>query len=200
MKTTNTKPLFLLTGFASEYSLEPLAMLLQHAGEEVIEVDFSQSGIPEIGDREIVLITSQHPARTSWIFKLSYGNDSPYSRYLSPMECMRHLNVRCSVFVPHDLEQPIITDEICYLQLFDFYCSPYEFVPGISLLCQPLHTGWVKHVDLAKPEFAHLSLARKNGVFFVNQLVEVIRRGGATYLIQAFAIMIESQIPFKLPC
>ncbi len=196
---TAARPLFLLLGFASEYSLGPIAQLLRGTGEQVIEVDFSVAGLPDLGDTEVILITSQHPARTAWIFRHGYGQASPYDRYLSPMECMRRLNVRCSVFVPHDLEQPVITDEIGYLSFFDFYCSPYEFNPGISLVCQPLCTGWVKHIDIDSGEFAHQSAASKNGVFFVNRVVDLMRRGGAAHLLGEYAVAVDHEVPFKLP-
>lgn len=199
MTLTETRPVFLLTGFASEYSLDVIAEMLRHNGEKVVEVDFSVTGIPYLGNTEVVLITSQHPARTGWIFKRGYGWASPYDRYLSPMECIQQLNVCCSVFVPHDLEQPIIPDEIGYMSLFDFYCSPYEFNPGLSLWCQPLYTGWAKYTDMNTGEFMHQFLARKNGVFFVNQLIMLMRLGGVTHLLREYAVMIDQEVPFKFP-
>lgn len=194
-----SRPVYLLLGFASEYSLSGIARLLRAAGEEVVEVDFSVIPMPYLGDAEIVLITSQHPARTAWIFRQGLGQYPSDNNYLSPMECQRLLNVRCSVFVPHDLEQPIISDEIGYLQIFDFYCSPYEFNPGLALLCQPLYTGWAKYIDGNSDEFAHKNTVTTNGVFFVNQVVDLMHRGGASYLIEKYAIAIKKEVPFKLP-
>lgn len=199
MNSNHIHPVFLLTGFASEYSLGVIANLLRKGKEQVIEVDFSVTGIPDLGDTDVVLITSQHPARTKWIFERSYGNTPPYNQYLSPMECMDKLNVRCSVYVPHDLEQPIISDEIGYLSFFDFYCSPFEFNPGISHFCQPLYTGWAKYATTPLNEFRHQSFARKNGVFFVNQLLQLISCGGITHLLSEYAAIIEHEVPFKLP-
>ena len=197
---TAARPLFLLLGFASEYSLGAIAQLLRNAGEQVIEIDFSVAEMPDLGDTEVVLITSQHPARSAWIFRHVYGQVSPYDRYLSPMECVRQLNVRCSVLIPHDLEHPIMADEIGYLSFFDFYCSPYEFNPGLSRVCQPLYTGWVKNTDIDAGEFAHQAVASQNGVFFVNRLVELIRCGGALHLLGEYATAVDHEVPFKLPC
>lgn len=194
-----SRPVFLLLGFASEYSLGGMAQLLRDAGENVVEVDFSVTAMPNLGDTKIVLITSQHPARTGRIFRQGLEQDPSGNSYLSPMECQRLLNVCCSVFVPHDLEQPIIADEIGYLQLFDFYCSPYEFNPGLYLLCQPLYTGWVKYIDGNSDEFAHKSTVATNGVFFVNQVIDLMRRGGARYLLERYAVAIKHEVPFKLP-
>lgn len=194
-----SRPVFLLIGFASEYSLGGMAQLLRDAGEHVIEVDFSVTAMPNLGDTKIVLITSQHPARTGRIFRQGLGQGTLGNNYLSPMECLCLLNVCCSVFVPHDLEQPIIADEIGYLQLFDFYCSPYEFNPGLSLLCQPLYTGWAKYIDDNSYEFAHKNTVAANGVFFVNQVIDLMHRGGAPYLLEKYAVALKHEVPFKLP-
>lgn len=193
------RPIFLLLGFASEYSLGTIARQLRDVGKHVIEVDFSKNKIPDLGDAEVVLITSQHPARTAWIFRHSYGQTAPYDSYQSPMECLRQLNVCCSVFVPHDLEQPIIEDEIAYLSFFDFYCSPYEFTPGLELICRPLYTGWAKHTDFGPTEFPYQPAARMNGVFFVNQLTKLMHRGGAACLLEEYAVAVNHEVPFKLP-
>ena len=197
---SKTRPVFLLTGFASEYSLKGIADLLRNEGEHVVEVDFSIRGIPELDNVEVVLITSQHPARTRRIFQLDYGTVAPYDQYLSPMECMARLNVQCAVLIPHDLEQPIISDEIGYLPFFDIYCSPYDINPGLSTLCRVLPTGWAKHIDISINEFPHQSNAATNGVFCVNQLTRLKQLGGAAYLLQAYACIVENKIPFKLPC
>lgn len=196
---TRSPLVFLLLGFASEYSLGAIAHLLRNAGEHVVEVDFNITDLPDLGNSEVVLITSQHPARTSWIFRHGYEQAPPYNRYLSPIECKQRFNIRCSVFIPHDLEQPIISDEFGYLSFFDFYCSPYEFNPGLSLCCHPLYTGWAKHVDIYKDGFAHQEYAAKNGAFFVNQLVNLLRLGGADYLLDNYAVAISHEVPFKLP-
>lgn len=195
-----TRPVFLLTGFASEYSLQGIADLLRQEGEHVIEVDFSLRGIPELDDAEVVLITSQHPARTRRIFQRDYGTTAPYDLYLSPMECMARFNIRCAVLVPHDLEQPIITDEIGYLSFFDIYCSPYNLNPGLSTLCRVLPTGWAKYIDSSNREFPHQADATTNGVFCVNQLTRLKQTGGVTYLLQAYSTIVENKIPFKFPC
>ncbi|OQA34037.1 MAG: hypothetical protein BWY57_00780 [Betaproteobacteria bacterium ADurb.Bin341] len=196
---TASHPVFLLLGFASEYSLGAIANLLRNAGENVFEVDFSISEIPDLGDTEVVLITSQHPARTSSIFRHGNERASAYKRYLSPMECMQRFNVCCSVFIPHDLEQPIITDEIAYLSFFDIYCSPYEFNPGLSLLCTPLYTGWSKHVGIDTGEFTHQGIVARNGVFFVNQLIDLMGHDGAKYLLDKYGVAVSHEVPFKFP-
>lgn len=199
MTRPSSPPVFLLTGFASEYSLELLARVLRNEGEVVFETDFSISGVPELGEAEVVLITSQHPARTSQQFRLSYGSAPPYDRYLSPMECMRRFKVCCSVLVPHDLEQPLISDEIAYLSFFDYYCSPYESNPGLSRLCQPIYVGWIRYTGPGESEFEHLDLVAKNGVFMVNQLIRLIDRGGAACLLSEFSAVFDRGIPCKLP-
>lgn len=192
-------PVFVLTGFASEYSLEGIAGLLRDTGEDVVEVDFSQTQMPDPGTRDVVLITSQHPARTAWMFRHDYGQAAPYDRYLSPMECIARLKVRCAVLVPHDLEQPIVPDEIGYLSFFDYYCSPYDFEPGLPVKCRTIHTGWAKHVEAGTTEFPHQSLVSRNGVFFVNKLMETLERGGARYLLDNFPFLAGAEIPLKLP-
>lgn len=194
-----TSPVFVLTGFASEYSLEGIGELLRQAGEEVVEVDFSLTELPNLGAREVVFITSQHPARTAWTFRQSYGQAAPYNRYLSPMECMMRLKIRCAVLIPHDLEQPIIPDEIGYLSLFDYYCSPYDFEPGLPVKCRPIHTGWAKYVEVDTAKFSHQSLVSRNGVFFVNNLMETLKRGGARYLLDSYPFLVQAEIPLKLP-
>lgn len=196
---TSARPIFVLLGFASEYSLSAIARMLREIGEIVVEVDFSVSGVPDMGDAAVVLITSQHPALTAWIFKYNYGVEPVYCRYSSPMECLTRLNVCCSVFVPHDLEQPILAYEIGYMSFFDIYCSPYESNPGLAMVCQPLYTGWAKHVNIEPGGFVHQQAASSVGVFFVNQLIDLVHRGGVPYLLSEYALAVDRGIPFKLP-
>lgn len=194
-----TDLVFLLTGFACEYSLANLADYLRNSGYTVIEADMSKAPLPDIGDTPVVLITSQHPSTTGFVFRQTYGRGAPFNNYSSPLEYVHRINTICSVFIPHDLEYPVRPDEISYLANFDIYCSPYPVSPAMACLCTPLETGWIKYAVPHSVSFDGKKNTETAGVFFVNQVRELIQCGGARYLLNAFHLIIDAGIPFKFP-
>jgi hypothetical protein len=195
----STDPAFLLTGFACEYSLANLAGFLRSAGRQVIEADMGMSPLPDIDAAPLILITSQHPSLTGFVFRQTYGHTPPFCHYSSPLEYLRRVNALCTVFIPHDLEQPLRPDEISYLANFDIYCSPYPVNPAMARLCTPIETGWIKYTSQRPTPFDGIQCTETAGVFFVNQVRELINFGGASYLLNAFRHIVEAGIPFKFP-
>jgi len=194
-----TKPVFLLTGFACEYSLANLVGFLRSKGYTVIEADMSTAPLPNIGVTPVVLITSQHPSTTGFVFRQAYGKLAPFCNYACPLEYLQHIKLLCAVFVPHDLEDPVRADEISYLANFDIYCSPYPVNPAMECMCTPLETGWIKYASQLPKPYDGMEHTEAVGVFFVNQVRELMNCGGAGYLLEAFRYVVDIGIPFKFP-
>ena len=147
-----------------------------------------------------VFISSQHPACSSSVFKHHWGRSPPYSNYLGPLEIIRHLRPACSVFVPHDLDMPIRPDELTYMSMFDIYCAPSPKVnPVLRRSCRVVPAGWVKHNlfdDLGEDMKARVATG---GVFFLNQVVDLMRAGGAGFVRAHYPRICSGELPVKLP-
>ncbi|HRE19098.1 MAG TPA: hypothetical protein PLW86_18840, partial [Rhodocyclaceae bacterium] len=115
---------FFLAGFGSEYSLQPIGRYLVDSGLSVVIADMLNGPPPPPPAKPTIFITSQHPSCSSAVFRHHWGKSPPFSHYVGPLEIMRHLQLSCSVFVPHDLEAPIRPDELTYIGAFDIYCAP----------------------------------------------------------------------------
>lgn len=191
---------FFLAGFGCEYSLQPLARYLEEDGFKVIAADMQDGPLPPVPTGSSVFITSQHPARSSFIFRHYYGQLPPFSNYVGPLEIIQRLQPSCSVFVPHDLESPIVVDELTYMAAFDLYCAPFpDTNPGLRHSCQIVPAGWIKHnhFDDLPPQVKD-QVATK-GVFFLNQVSRLIQEGGAAFVQANYPQLLAAGIPIKLP-
>ena len=118
---------------------------------------------------------------------------------MSPLEIMRQLRPACSVFVPHDLEEPIRPYELAYMSAFDIYCAPSAQVnPALRHLCKIIPAGWVKHHHFDALTEEIKALVKSNGMFFLNQVVTLMRAGGSTFVRDNYPAIF-SHLPVKLP-
>lgn len=191
---------FLLAGFGSEYSLQPIAHYLAECGLQVITADFQKEPLPSLPSTPIIFISSQHPSCSSFVFKKHWGQDPPYSNYVGPREIIQKTNTKCAVFIPHDLEMPVRLDEIAYMGSFDIYCTPTKnFNPALNRICKVVSTGWIKHNDLSPLPIEILEQVSEKGIFFLNQVVMTIHQGGAATIKTAHPQLFTERIPMKLP-
>ncbi len=191
---------FFLAGFGCEYSLDPLARHLHDEGFRVVAGDMQMAPLPKAPQGRTVFVTSQHPARSSFVFRNDYDHTAPFSNYVGPLEIIRHLRPDCSVFVPHDLETPIVADELAYMPAFDLYCAPdASAFPGLGRSCRVVPAGWIKHNHFDDiPEDVKAQVADA-GVCLLNQISRLLRDGGAPFVERAYPQILEAQIPIKLP-
>lgn len=192
---------FLLAGFGSEYALQPLERFLEQHGYCVVGADMQTGPLPLLPERrKPILLTSQHPSCSSAVFRVHWGQHPPYANYISPFEIIANLRPACTVFVPHDLEASVRPDEIAYMMAFDIYCSPYaEVNPVLHRMCKVLPTGWIKHNSFDVIPEAIKALTSDRGVFFLNQIVSLMRSGGAPYIQTNYPAIFADGPPLKLP-
>lgn len=191
---------FLLAGFGSEYTLQPIERYLRDLGFAVLACDMQRGPLPPLPTTPTIFISSQHPSCSSYVFRYNWGQETPYSNYVGTLEIIECLRPVCSVLVPHDLETPIRSDELVYMGAFDIYCSPTVTVnPRLNHCCRPIFTGWIKHNDFdpLSPELSILVADR--GVFFLNQVVNVMRAGGAAFIRERYPQLFSEGPLVKLP-
>jgi hypothetical protein len=191
---------FLLCGFGCEYSLSPLARYLAERGYRTIAVDMQDTPLPEEIAGPLVFISSQHPACSSLVFQAHWGETQPFCQYVAPLEIRQRLRPACSVFIPHDLETPIRPEELVYMSAFDLYAAPSGPInPALGHYCKVIKTGWIKHnqLDQIAPDIE--AIVAERGLMFVNQIVQVLLRGGARYLLSSYPEILAKGLPVKLP-
>jgi hypothetical protein len=191
--------LFLLVGFGCEYALAPLARYLTLRGLDYVACDMQEAPLPRLPPRPLIVVSSQHPSTSSAMFRALWGQGAPFTNYVSPDELFARHAARCRVFIPHDLESPVRSDELPYMSLFDLYCDPYPVNPALTLECESIFTGWIKHNAMDRVEHELYALVAERGVFFVNHIVKVLLEGGADYLYSRYASILEKGVPVKLP-
>ena len=191
---------FLLAGFGSEYSLQPIAHYLAAQGFDTITADMQKAPLPPLPPKPAIFISSQHPSCSAAVFRIHTEEAAPFSNYASPQEIIRRLRPACSVFVPHDLEAPIRPYEFAYMTAFDIYCAPSKQVnPALHRLCKVVPAGWVKHHGLDDLAGDIKALVEASGVFFLNQVVSLMRAGGAAFVRDNYPAIFNAGLPVKLP-
>lgn len=143
-----TKILYVFHGYASEYSLAPLAAYFKRKGEEILELDQFQDDtffdkIKEIAEKKIIYITSWHLWFDSYNFEKVYNK----MHTISPLEMMELLKPVFSVFYPHDLQCFLHDSEMRWADLFDLVLLPYKDNTYYYLqkMCRQVAcVGWIK--------------------------------------------------------
>lgn len=191
---------FFLAGFGSEYSLQPIAHYLAEHDFSFVVADMQQAPLPPPPLKATVFITSQHPSCSSAAFRIHTQETPPFSNYMSPLEIIHQLRPACSVFVPHDLEAPIRPYEFAYMSAFDIYCAPSaEVNPALRHLCKVIPAGWVKHHHFDVLAAGIKTMVESNGMFFLNQVVSLMRAGGASFVRDNYPAIFAANLPVKLP-
>lgn len=191
---------FFLAGFGSEYSLQPIAHYLAAHGYSAVAADMQQGPLPPRPRQPTIFISSQHPSCSSAVFRTHTEEAPPFSNYMSPLELIHQLQPACSVFVPHDLESPIRPYEFAYMTAFDIYCAPAAQVnPALHRLCKVIPTGWVKHHPFEPLAAESKTQVEANGMFFLNQVVSLMRAGGAQFVRNNYPAIFSTPLPVKLP-
>lgn len=150
---------YLFYGFGSEYVLHDLYDEISRLGFDCIEVDVlgsknSRKIINSLEGKKIIFITSAHFLIDKKNFTDFYANNN---FFYSVIEILKILKPKHSIFIPHDLTQPLISYEVEFLNQFDLFLSPCEpFTSIYSQYCKTREVGWIKYSqkkseDLAPP-------------------------------------------------
>lgn len=193
-----TAPRFLLTGLAAELSLRPLERALCARGLPVALVDLAHAPVDAAsappGDGPLVLITSQHTLMTGDVYDAYTGLRS---HYRSPQALKHALRPALTVYVPHDLSEPVLPAEVPLLRLFDLYAAPDADAWWARAHVKTVVCGWVGTAGPDDPRVAEAPLDA--GVLFLTAVIWLTRLGGGPFVLRAFERTLASGIAVKLP-
>ncbi len=160
---------YLFYGFGAEYVLHPLYTEMLAKGYHCIEIDplaqaDSKKQIEQLKGQEVVFITSAHFLLNEKNFGYFYDSQN---HFYGTLEVLSLLRPKASVFVPHDLTQPLIDYEKEYLNQFTAFCSPCEpFTSTYAHYTKSIEMGWIKYKQ--KPK----TILRKQGaLWFLSDFV-----------------------------
>lgn len=140
--------IYLFYGFGSEYVLSSLYCDFTEKGYACIEIDAlkiknSKTLINELIGKKIVFITSAHILMDKYSFTDLYPNNNQFYGVLEIIQLLKPIK---SIYIPHDLTQPLIRHEAAYLNQFDLFLSPCEpFTSIYSQYCKTEEVGWIKY-------------------------------------------------------
>lgn len=142
------KLVYLFYGFGAEYTLHPLYTELEKGGKECIEVDAlnvsdSRKAINKLKGTDIVFVTSAHFLMDQKNFTDFYPTKNKFHGVLEIIALLKPIK---TVYVPHDLTQPLIDYETEYLNQIDLFLTPCEPYTSIySQYCPVDEVGWIKY-------------------------------------------------------
>lgn len=139
---------FLFYGFGSEYVLHDLYLEMKKRQYSCLEVDAlkranSKIMIDQLKKKKVIFITSAHFLLDQKNFSDFYPNKN---QFYGVLEIIKLLQPIRSIYIPHDLTQPLIDKEIDFLNQFDFFLTPNDLFTSIySPYCQTENVGWIKY-------------------------------------------------------
>ena len=169
---------YLFYGFGSEYVLHPLYLELKKRGYDCCEIDAlniknSKKIINQLIKKPVVFITSSHLLLDKINFKDFYPSENTFYNVL---EILALIKPKKSIYIPHDLTQPLINKENYFLNQFDLFLSPCEpFTSIYSQYCNTEEMGWIKYKK---------NLLQKNGakkkdkaIWFISDFILHMKMG-----------------------
>lgn len=140
---------FLFYGFGSEYVLHDLYLAMKKRQYTCLEVDAlkeinSKIIIDKLADKKVIFITSAHFLLDKKNFSDFYPNNN---KFYSVLEIIKLLKPIRSIYIPHDLTQPLIDKETDFLNQFDFFLTPNDLFTTIyGSYCKTEEVGWIKYL------------------------------------------------------
>lgn len=140
----------LLYGCGSEYVMAPLVTPLKEAGFDVVELDTLKN--PKVQDVVYSIKKREKPvcfinSAPMLVDRMKFAIRHPElaERYYSALSIIRYLRPRKSVFMPHDLINPVVGREAFYLGQFDFYVSCDSYTDKHHCATKSINAGWIRH-------------------------------------------------------
>ncbi|HLC94584.1 MAG TPA: hypothetical protein VJH96_03380 [Patescibacteria group bacterium] len=139
--------IFLFYGFGSEYVLHGLYKEMKKRKYICLEIDVlavkdSTKMIQNLRGKQVVFVTSAHFLLNKKNFTEFYPNNNIFYGVLEIIQLIKPIK---SVYIPHDLTQPVIDKEIEYLNQFDLFLTPTEsFNSVFAEYCRTEEVGWIK--------------------------------------------------------
>lgn len=145
--------LFLFHGFGSEYVLHDLYEEMKKRSYHCLEIDAlkeinSKSLIDQLIGKKVVFVTSAHFLLDKKNFSDFYPNNNNFYGVLEIMELLKPIQ---SIYIPHDLTEPVIDRETDFLNQFDLFLTPNEIFTSIyAQYCKTEEIGWIKYKNYTK--------------------------------------------------
>lgn len=142
--------LFLFYGFGSEYRLHNIFKKMTKFNYNCLEIDAlkennSKKIINSLVGQSIVFITSAHLLLDKKNFGDFYPNDNNFYGVLEIINLLKPIK---SIYIPHDLTQPLIDYEELYINKFDLFLSPCQpFTSIYSQYVKTVEVGWVNYLN-----------------------------------------------------
>jgi hypothetical protein len=173
-----TDTVFLFYGFGSEYVLNLLYSEIKKRGYNCYEVDAlntrnSKTIIKSLIKRSVVFITSSHFLLDDVNFKDFYPSEN---KFYNVLQILALIKPKKSVYIPHDLTQPLINMENYFLNQFDLFLSPCEpFTSIYSQYCNTEELGWIKYT---KKSFEKNKIKKRGkAIWFVSDFILHMKMG-----------------------
>lgn len=168
------KTIYLFYGFGGEYVLHKLFLLMspQYNCVEIdaLSIKNSKVMVDKLRGQSVVFVTSAHFLLDKRNFTDFYPNKN---QFYSVIEIISLLEPIKSIYVPHDLTQPLIAHEIEYLNQFDLFLSPCEpYTTAYSSICPTVEVGWIKY-----PNKTENIKASNKAIWFLSDFIIHIKMG-----------------------
>ena len=204
----------LTSGVDSEYVLTDLAAHLRAKGWDVTELDFGQfKGDPrpvldQLKHEQVAYITSAHTNLTTLVASVIAPKFVElYPNYLSPLEILRYVQPKVSLYIPHDLLTPFgdtNLNEYRFLDLFDYILSPFPdpaLQATLGNTVEVIQAGWIKHAQHSAERVQAMqnSATKPRVTLFISMLEHLRWRYGNEGVFDYFAPLLNENVTVKLP-
>lgn len=185
---------FLFYGFGSEYILHPLYIEMSKRGNNCVEIDAfitknSKILIDTLVGKTVVFITSAHLLLDKKNFTDFYPNTNTFYSVLEIISRLRPLR---SIYIPHDLTQPLIRNERQFINQFDVFLTPCEpFTSAYEQYCNVIEVGWIKYRK-------QQSKSKKSAIWFLSDYVLYVKMGPEKSY-RVLASIVQQGVAIKFP-
>lgn len=192
------KIIYLFYGIGSEYVLHPIYEKMNQIGYVCIEIDClkekdSKKIIKSLRHKKIVFVTSYHLLLDNKNFHDFYSGEINFFGVLEIIQLLKPIK---SIYIPHDLTQPLIDKEEKFINLFDIFISPCEpFTSIYSSICNTQEGGWIKYLN--DSNLKKQPILNKT-VWFVSDFVTLYNYGIKS-LFDFMKPIISQQVAVKFP-
>lgn len=186
---------YLFYGFGSEYVLHPLYEEMKKRGYECVEIDALQKKnsidlMNQFIDTPVCFITSAHLLLDKKTFTDLYPNTNLFYGVLEIISLLKPVR---SVYIPHDLTQPLIRNEKDFLNQFNIFLSPCEpFTSAYSHYCKTIEVGWIKYRQ------SDTKIKRHKAVWFLSDFV-LHQKMGKEQSFEKISPVLKQGIAIKFP-
>lgn len=164
--------------------------------------------LDQLKHEQVAYITSAHTNLTTQVASIIAPKFVElYPNYLSPLEILRYVQPRVSLYIPHDLLTPFgdtNLNEYRFLDLFDYILSPFP-APALQATLGKsvgvIQAGWIKHAQRSAEGATGTrdSTTKPRLTLFISMLEHLRWRYGNEGVFEYFAPLLNENVTVKLP-